>query len=186
MQSSKSALFLDRDGVINVNYGYVFKPEKFTWINGIFELVKRANEANMLVFVVTNQSGIGRGYYSEEDFLALNKWMIAEFKNADASIDSVYWCPHHPEDALGDYRVDCNCRKPKTGMIDQAIKEYSIALSNSVLIGDKASDIHTAINAGIGNAYWLGATDTMAQELAEHKSRKTIIKPLSNLNDIRF
>ncbi|MDT0594433.1 D-glycero-alpha-D-manno-heptose-1,7-bisphosphate 7-phosphatase [Glaciecola petra] len=186
MQIQKSALFLDRDGVINVNHGYVFKKENFSWIDGIFDLVKQANKANMLVFVVTNQSGIGRGYYSETEFTLLNTWMVSEFKRSGGHIDKVYWCPHHPEHAVGDYRKVCECRKPKTGMIEQALNEFAINLSSSVMVGDKASDMYTAINAELGRAYWLGAHESDMHELADQEHQKTIIQPIQALSNIRL
>lgn len=151
----KSALFLDRDGVINVNHGYVFKTENFDWIDGIKPLAVRAKLADMLTIVVTNQSGIGRGFYSVKDFKKLSHWMTKEFDKAGAKIDNIYYCPHHPSEAVGEYKRVCECRKPQIGMIKQACTDYNIDLTTSVMVGDKASDMHFAINAGITHAYWL-------------------------------
>ncbi len=145
----KKALFLDRDGIINVDHGYVYKIEDFEFSDGIFDLVKLFTDAGYLIFVVTNQSGIGRGYYSEEDFITLSDWMIAEFKKQELKIEKVYYCPHSPKDK-------CHCRKPQTGMIEQALADYSIDLAHSYIIGDKQSDIDLAINAGLGKSIYIG------------------------------
>ena len=143
------ALFLDRDGIINIDHGYVSKVEDFEFVEGIFDLVRYFTDAGYLIFVVTNQSGIGRGYYKEEDFSVLTQWMINAFKDENIHIEKVYHCPHSPEEK-------CHCRKPETRMIEQAVESYDIDLSNSWMIGDKQSDIDLAINAGIGNSVYIG------------------------------
>lgn len=140
------ALFLDRDGVINVNHGHVHKIEDFDFIDGIFDLCKLAKEKNFIIIIVTNQAGIGKGYYTENQFLSLNQWMLDMFKQYGILIDHVYYCPHRPED-------NCNCRKPNPGMIIKAINDYNIDVKNSILIGDKQSDIDAAKAAGIVNTY---------------------------------
>ncbi len=145
----KKALFLDRDGIINIDYGYVSKIEEFEFIEGIFDLVKLFSDAGYLLFVVTNQSGIGRGYYTENDFILLTAWMKEKFMENSISIQAVYHCPHTPDNA-------CLCRKPNTGMIQEALKTYSIDLPHSWLIGDKQSDIDLASNAGIGTSVAIG------------------------------
>jgi len=146
------ALFLDRDGIINVDHGYVSKREDFEFVEGIFALVKEFSNAGYLIFVVTNQSGIGRGYYSEEDFTLLSNWMVEAFKKQALKIEKVYYCPHTPEDK-------CHCRKPQTGMIEQALADYPVDLADSWLIGDKQSDIDLALNAEIGNSIYIGNKD---------------------------
>ena len=145
----KKALFLDRDGIINVDHGYVYNIEDFEFVDGIFDLVKLFADAGYLIFVVTNQSGIGRGYYSEEDFTVLTDWMVEAFKKKEIKIEKVCHCPHCPEDR-------CHCRKPETGMIEQALEDYPIDLAHSWLIGDKQSDIDLAMNAGIGSSIYIG------------------------------
>ncbi len=147
--SVNKALFLDRDGVINVDHGYVSQKEQFEFINGIFELCNHAKAMNYMIIIVTNQSGIGRGYYSQADFDVLTAWMSAEFAKQGISITQVYNCPHHPEKAEGDYKIDCQCRKPQPGMILQAAAEHHIDVTQSVLIGDKMSDMKAAEAAGI-------------------------------------
>ncbi len=145
----QKALFLDRDGIINIDHGYVSKVEKFEFVDGIFEFIKLFLNKNYLLFIVTNQSGIGRGYYSEKDFLKLTKWMLSEFKKENISIADVFYCPHSPEEK-------CKCRKPQIGMINQALKSYDIDLNSSFMIGDKQSDIDLAINANITNSIYIG------------------------------
>jgi len=144
-QTKNKALFLDRDGTINVEKNYVYKIEDFEFIEGIFELIRNYQTQGFLIFIITNQSGIARGYYSEDDFNKLTNWMLNQFKKEGISIAKVYHCPHHP-----DFTEPCDCRKPKPGMLLQAIKEFNIDPETSVLIGDKQRDIFAGKNAGIG------------------------------------
>jgi D-glycero-D-manno-heptose 1,7-bisphosphate phosphatase len=148
------ALFLDRDGVINVDHGYVYQASDFDFIDGIFDLVKRANEQGYKVIVVTNQSGIGRGMYSELDFSELSKWMVLKFVQRGANINDVLFCPHHPEATLEQYKKECECRKPNPGMLNIAASKHNISLPNSIMVGDKLSDIEAAIKAGLQKVIW--------------------------------
>jgi len=138
----RKAVFLDRDGVINIEKDYAHKIEDFEFQNGVFEAVKNFYEKNYLIIVVTNQSGIARGYYSETDFSVLTKYMAAEFEKHGAKIAKVYHCPHSPEDG-------CDCRKPNPGMLLAAQREFDIDMKNSWMIGDKEGDIQAAIGAGV-------------------------------------
>ncbi len=146
----KKALFLDRDGTINVDKGYVFKPADFEFQPGIFELVKTYTENDFLVFVITNQSGIARGLYTGEDFRKLTDWMVKKFADEHIQIEKVYHCPHLPE-----ISGPCNCRKPNPGMIVEAIKAYGIDREASVLIGDSERDLLAGKNAGIGKNLYI-------------------------------
>jgi D-glycero-D-manno-heptose 1,7-bisphosphate phosphatase len=146
------ALFLDRDGIINQDFGYVYKIEDFKFCDGIFELLRVFRDRGYIIFIVTNQSGIGRGYYTLEDFNKLTEFMLKEFKKEGIEIASVEFCPHAPE-------ANCSCRKPKTGMIDNILSKYKINLDKSWLIGDKQSDIDLAINAKIANSVAIGSKD---------------------------
>jgi D-glycero-D-manno-heptose 1,7-bisphosphate phosphatase len=146
----RPALFLDRDGIINLDHGYVVKAEQFDFIEGIFDVCSRAKQLGYLIFVVTNQAGIGRGYFSEQEFLKLNDWMCAVFQAKGVPLEKVYYCPFHPEHGIGPYKVDSHLRKPAPGMILQAAREYEIDLSHSVLVGDQETDIHAGVAAGIG------------------------------------
>ncbi len=148
MQADK-ALFLDRDGIVNVDHGYVCKIEEFEFTKGIFELVKLFSDAGYLIFIVTNQSGIGRGYYSEDDLSVLSDWVMEEFRKKELKIEKIYHCPHSPEEK-------CLCRKPETGMIDEIRETYAIDLAHSWMIGDKQSDIDLARNAHIGFSIAIG------------------------------
>ncbi len=146
----RPALFLDRDGVINVDHGYVCKRNDFEFIGGIFDLCRTAKRLGYMIFVVTNQAGIGRGYYTERDFLELSDWMCGVFREEGVEIDKVYFCPFHPKHGVGSYKVDSCDRKPEPGLILRAAGEFGIDLARSVLVGDKETDIKAGIAAGVG------------------------------------
>ena len=145
ISQNNKALFLDRDGTLNVEKNYVYKIRDFEFIEGIIEIIRTYQENGFLIFIITNQAGIARGFYSENDFRILTDWMIRELKTFGINIAKVYHCPHHP-----DITGECDCRKPKPGLILKAINEFNINPSESVLIGDKKSDILAGENAGIG------------------------------------
>lgn len=142
------ALFLDRDGVINVEKDYLYKIDDFDFIDGIFELCEYYISRGYLIFVVTNQSGIARGFYTENDFNTLTSWMIKEFLKHNIKIQKVYFCPHHP-----DITGQCECRKPNPKMLFDAMNEFDIDMSNSIIIGDKQRDIDAGLNAGLNETY---------------------------------
>lgn len=152
MNAPRQALFLDRDGVINVNHGYVCTPERTDFIDGIFALCKQATVRGFLNVVVTNQAGIARGFYTEAQFHAYMDWMRQVFVDHGAHLDAVYFCPHHAEAGIGEYRRACDCRKPAPGMLLAAQRELNLDLAMSVLVGDKPSDIEAAHRAGVGHA----------------------------------
>lgn len=146
-----SALFLDRDGVINVDHGYVHRPDQFEFVSGIFELARFwTNELRRPIIVVTNQSGIGRGYFDERAYANLTRWMCDRFAAERAAIARVYHCPYHPEHGIGAYRRDHPWRKPNPGMIVQAASDLGLDLARSAIIGDTRSDIEAGAAAGIG------------------------------------
>lgn len=178
------ALFLDRDGVININHGYVHEPERFDFIDGIFELCRYAQHLGYLLIVVTNQSGIGRGYYTEYDFLNLTEWMKQQFTDRGIHIDAVYFCPDHPEHGQGQYRRDSDCRKPKPGMILKAIREFDIDPGSSVLIGDKESDITAGRAAKITNLILLTNRTTENNSSGHKISCLQEAIELLNINEI--
>jgi len=142
------ACFLDRDGVINVDEGYVGSLERFRFIPGIFEALQKLQQRGFVLIVVTNQSGIARGYYTQADYEKVTRYMLEEFAKRGIEIAAVYHCPHHPDE-------DCACRKPKPGMIERAAREHDIDLASSWLVGDKMSDIEAAQRAGIKNVVLL-------------------------------
>lgn len=152
----RRALFLDRDGVINVDHGYVHRQDNFEFVDGIFDLVAEARRRSLLVVVVTNQAGIGRGYYTEDDFLRLMEWVGSEFERHGGGIDGVYFCPNHPQHGVGDYRRECNFRKPAPGMFLKAAEELGIDLASSVFVGDKKTDVAAGLAAGIGTILYVG------------------------------
>lgn len=148
--TSRRALFLDKDGVINIDHGYVCTAERTDFIEGIFEVCQAATRQGFLNVVITNQAGIARGYYTEQDFLAYMEWVRGEFRRRGAQIDAVYFCPHHPEYGKGEYLLQCECRKPKPGMLLRAAGDLGIDLAGSVLLGDTDSDVAAGEAAGVG------------------------------------
>jgi D-glycero-D-manno-heptose 1,7-bisphosphate phosphatase len=145
----KKALFLDRDGIINIDHGYVHHKENFVFTEGIFDLLEIFTKANYTLFIVTNQSGIGRGYYTTQEFASLTQWMLEELALRHIHIAQVFYCPHTPKQG-------CCCRKPATGMIEEYIKEHPVDFENSWMIGDKQSDIDFAHNANIKHTIAIG------------------------------
>jgi len=145
----KQAVFLDRDGVINVDHGYVHSVDDFEYVDGVFEACAALKKSGYLLAVVTNQSGIARGMYSEEQFHSLTEWMDWNFSDKGIELDGIYYCPHHAEKGLGEYKVDCDCRKPKPGMLNSAAQFLNIDLSRSIMVGDKRDDMLAAQAAGI-------------------------------------
>ncbi len=161
------AFFLDRDGVINIDHGYVCHPEQFDFVPGVFEACKKIIEQGYLIVVVTNQAGIGRGYYTEDEFLALTAWMKQEFARRQITIADVRFCPHHATHGQGKYLKDCENRKPNPGMLIAAAEEHQIDLSRSVMVGDKTSDMEAGQRAGISALYKVAEEHTDTIEQAE-------------------
>jgi D-glycero-D-manno-heptose 1,7-bisphosphate phosphatase len=143
------AAFIDRDGVINIERNYVGKLEDFELIKGALSGLALLQNAGFLLIVITNQSGIARGYYTETDFQILTNSMKSFFVKGGVAITEVYYCPHHPVAGIGQYKQDCECRKPKPGMILKAASRHNIDLGQSVLVGDKMSDIQAGLDSGI-------------------------------------
>lgn len=156
------ALFLDRDGVVNEEVGYLYRAEEVRWVEGIAPLCRTAQALGYRLIVVTNQSGIARGMYSEADFHTLMDWMRAELGREQVSLDAVYFCPFHPEHGVGEYRREHEDRKPGPGMLLRAAREHGLDLSRSVLVGDRCSDLAAANAAGLRQAFFLRGTETAA------------------------
>ena len=171
------ALFLDRDGVINVDHGYVHRPDQCEFVDGIFDLCRRARDLGYLIVVVTNQAGIGRGYYSEAAFHDLTTWMTRRFAAEGVAIAGTYFCPHHAERGIGQYKRACERRKPNPGMLLDAASEHAIELSVSALIGDQESDVEAGLGAGLGLVLRLGeAVPTRAHaSVATHAQALAIL-----------
>lgn len=175
---ANKALFLDRDGVVNVEKRYVYRREAFHFREGIFELCRSAQTLGYLLVVVTNQAGIARGYYTESEFLELTDWMIHKFAEQQVQIARVYYCPYHPVHGVGKYKCDSPDRKPKPGMLLRARADFSLALTSSVLIGDQPSDIYAADAAGIG-------TKILLRSEAGEMKRQEDLYVSDSLNDVR-
>lgn len=144
------AIFFDRDGVLNKDFGYVYKSEDFKWIPGAMETIKHLKDMGYAIFVITNQSGVARGYFTEEDIKDLHEWINEElFEKYQVKIDGFYYCPHHPTVGQSPYQTKCECRKPKPGLIIRALKDFHIDKSKSYFIGDKDTDIEAASDVGI-------------------------------------
>jgi D-glycero-D-manno-heptose 1,7-bisphosphate phosphatase len=152
-------LFLDRDGVVNEEMGYLHRREDVRFVPGIFPLCRRAKSLGYRIVIVTNQAGIGRGLYTEEDFQELMAWMRREFARESVEIDAVYHCPYHPEHGIGHYKRDHEDRKPGTGMLRRAMAELGVSLADSVLVGDRCTDIAAANAAGLRQAFLLDGTE---------------------------
>ena len=148
--SKNKALFLDRDGVVNIDYGHVYQIEKFHLIENIQTLIKKANKFDYKVIIVTNQAGIGKQLYSEDDFQKLTKYMKLLFLEYGCHVDAVYHCPFHPSEGIGKYLKDSNDRKPNPGMLLKAQKDFDLDMKKSILIGDKITDIEAGYNALVG------------------------------------
>jgi len=152
-------LFLDRDGVVNQERGYVHRREDVRFVPGIFPLCRRARSLGYRIVIVTNQGGIGRGLHTEEDFQSLMAWMRTEFAKESVEIDAVYHCPYHPEHGIGHYKRDHEDRKPGTGMLRRAVAEFGVSLAGSVLVGDRCTDIAAANAAGLRQAFLIAGTE---------------------------
>lgn len=160
----QKCLFLDRDGVINRDIGYAFKPEHISFVPGIFALCRHLQNQGYIIIIITNQSGIARGYYSEADFQALNHWLKQAFAEQGITITDIFHCPHHP-----DITGHCDCRKPEPGMLLQAIKKYPIAPQFSIMVGDKSSDLVAARAAGIATRILLDEAGGAGSDAATHQ-----------------
>jgi D-glycero-D-manno-heptose 1,7-bisphosphate phosphatase len=170
----RKALFLDRDGVINVEKNYVYRIEDFEFVPGIFELCDAAKSLGFLLVVITNQAGIARGYYTENDYCHLTDWMLKQFMMQGIEIDRVYHCPYHPTAGIGEYRQESYDRKPNPGMILKARDELGLDLSLSILLGDKDSDIEAGIAAGISCNIKLNHADSSDHADLEFSSLKEV------------
>ncbi|HEX4021808.1 MAG TPA: HAD family hydrolase [Acidobacteriaceae bacterium] len=144
------ALFLDRDGVVNEEIGYLSRSDQVRFLPGIFDLCRKAQSLGYILIIVTNQAGIARGYYSETEFHVLMQWMTGEFAREGIRLDRYYFCPHHPEHGVGAYRLDCQDRKPNPGMFLNAATEFHLDLARSIFLGDRCTDMVAGRAAGVG------------------------------------
>jgi len=172
LNKQKKAIFLDRDGVINRDTGYVFRWADFEFVPGAIAALRRLTEAGFTLIVITNQSGIARGYYTEQDVQTLTQAMTSYLSAQGVTITATYYCPHHISGTIAKYTRACDCRKPGPALLLQAASEHGLSLSESIMIGDKDSDIEAARAAGVGIAYLIDA---------KHSSQ---VKPPSPPNDV--
>lgn len=166
----KKAIFLDRDGTINVEKNYLYKIEEFEYLSGVKEGLKILQDEGYILIIITNQSGIARGYYSEEDYLKLNQWMLLDLEQSGIHITASYYCPHHPNASIEKYRCDCNCRKPKLGLYWEAVETYDIDLESSYAIGDKIRDLEVCKQSG-ARGYLVYADNTVVESSDFHIKR---------------
>lgn len=150
------AVFFDRDGTLNEEVHYLHKIEDFKWIEGVIDAIKYCNDNGYLAIVITNQSGVARGYYPESDIMKLYDWMNDDLAKYGAHLDGIYYCPHHPTGKVRKYAIDCDCRKPKPGMLFKAQKDHNIDLKSSYLIGDGVRDVECAEAAGVKGIRYTG------------------------------
>jgi D-glycero-D-manno-heptose 1,7-bisphosphate phosphatase len=151
----QSAVFIDRDGTLSEEVGYVNHPSRFRLFSYSAEAIRKLNENNWLAIVVTNQAGVARGYFSEAVIVTVHKSLNSELETQRAHLDAIYYCAHHPSVGEPPYRLDCDCRKPKAGLIDRASSDFEIDLTTSWMVGDRYSDIELASNAGLRSAFVL-------------------------------
>jgi len=167
----RPAAFLDRDGVLNIDHGYVHEPEKLDWVAGAPEAVRLLNEAGYLVLVVTNQSGVARGYYDEAAVKRFHAHMQEQLEARGAHIDAFYYCPHHPQGSVKEFAVRCHCRKPEPGMLEQAAAEWPIDRARSFLIGDKDDDMTVAATFGVRGVRFDAKRDSLLDVVREQIAR---------------
>jgi D-glycero-D-manno-heptose 1,7-bisphosphate phosphatase len=151
----RPALFMDRDGTISDEVGYVNHPSRFRLFPYSADAIKLLNDNGWLAIVVTNQAGVARGYFSEDVIVQIHEQLRREIENASARLDAIYYCAHHPSVGEPPYRLDCDCRKPKTGLIERATADFDIDLERSWMVGDRYGDIELARNAGLHSAFVL-------------------------------
>ncbi|MHB1993122.1 D-glycero-alpha-D-manno-heptose-1,7-bisphosphate 7-phosphatase [Metallibacterium scheffleri] len=175
----RPALFLDRDGVVNVNHGYVHRAEDTQFVPGIFELCRSAQAAGCALVIVTNQAGIARGYYNTAQYHAYSGWLRGTLAAQGVLLDGIYHCPHHQESGVGAWRRACACRKPAPGMILQAARDLGLDLARSAVLGDSLSDIEAGRRAGVGLLMMLRA-DTSA-----HPAPPADVQTVRDLADAR-
>ena len=144
---------MDRDGVINEDFGYVHTPERLKFVDGIFDLCKLAQSSKFKIIIVTNQAGIGRGYYTEAEFLVFMNHVKKKFKENSIEVDAIYFCPHHPEYGVGSYRRECSSRKPNSGMLLKAIVDFDLDPELCIMIGDQETDMKAALRSKIKRRY---------------------------------
>ena len=183
MKQSHRAVFIDRDGTISEEVGYINHPERFRLFSYAAEAIKLLNESGWLAILTTNQAGLARGYFTEEMIGIVHQQLQRDLNSGGASLDAIYYCAHHPSVGEPPYRYDCDCRKPRPGLVQRAVADFEIDLNQSWMIGDRYSDIELARNAGVRSAFvlsgygrgeweyqrerWIHQPDIVAENLLE-------------------
>lgn len=170
--------FLDRDGVINIDTGYVCRVEDFFYTDRCTDALKIFSAHGFRIIIITNQAGIARGYYSERDFQKLMNWLRMDLREYGIDLLDYFYCPHHPEGSVPEYRKLCGCRKPAPGLIAQAASKYSVDLKESFLVGDKKSDLEAARLAGVGKYFQVG------EDIAVNRNVLGSIRPYRNVYEL--
>ena len=175
IKEKHKAVFFDRDGTLNEEVDYLYRIDDFRWLPEAVEAIQYCHAQGYLVIVVTNQSGVARGYYQEEDIRKLHEWMQQDLQSKGTYIDKFYYCPHHPEAKVAKYRQVCDCRKPKSGMVLAGCRDFNVDISRSFIVGDKKRDIDSGENAGVRGFYYHGGSllETVKQAIAamEHQDK---------------
>jgi len=164
MANKVPAIFLDRDGTINIDHGYVSESDNFEFIDGVIDAMHELKKMGFALVLVTNQSGIARGMFSEEQFMHLTEWMDWSLADRDVDLDGIYFCPHHPEAVIEELRQVCDCRKPQPGMLLAAQEELHIDMSASYMVGDKLEDMLAGAAAGVGTKVLVRTGKTVTSE----------------------
>lgn len=163
------AVFLDRDGTINVERNYLYRVEDFNYIPGVIIALHMLQDAGYQLVILTNQSGIARGYYSVEDYNRLTDWMLKDLESRGIHIAGTYYCPHLPEGIVKKFSMDCNCRKPQIGMFEKSIRDLNIDITQSIAIGDKLRDLEIC-RSHETRGFWLGEHDTVSEDSSDINS----------------
>ena len=158
------AVFLDRDGVLNKEIGYLYKIDDFEYTKNCADALKIFRTLGYEIIIITNQSGIARGYYAEEDYQKLTKWYLDDLKNKGVEILDVFHCPHHPEGSVNSLTFHCRCRKPSPGMFSKAVSKHHVDIKSSFLVGDKLSDIEAGRKIGIENLFLVETGHSIPKE----------------------
>jgi D-glycero-D-manno-heptose 1,7-bisphosphate phosphatase len=162
-EAAKPVAFLDRDGVLNVDHGYVHRPERLEWVAGAPEAVRLLNEAGIPVIVITNQSGVARGYFGETDVRQFHAHVQEQLRARGAHVDAFYYCPHHPQGTVAEFAIACDCRKPKPGMLERAARDFAVDRRRSFLIGDKDDDVAAAAAFGVRGIKFDAKTQSLVE-----------------------
>lgn len=177
--ADKKAIFLDRDGTINIDKSYLYKISDFEYLDGVIEALNTLSSMGFIMVVVTNQSGIARGYYTEEEYQILDKWMKEDLQNKGINIAASYFCPHLPDGVVPEYSIDCDCRKPKTGLFYKAANDLDIDLTRSYAIGDKLRDLSICKESAVKGILLSDEDNTSYEDISVCRNWKEIVDTIT-------